>query len=278
MVHAQMDTTKLNNLVQLSELYSSNPNATGEEFQKKANTLRTPELNHIIDVLILSGKGDISLLSPVFLNRPDIQELKLWYAIREIHYNNQPETKTKRKAIDVAREVLNKDIDERWLLDNYYYHIRNGVAMLSNTADLSGVNIDLTSYNLKNETEQAILYLNLVDGMTQRFKVLQAFKNNTKILEFSRKLPKFNGKEYYCYLNFGYKDFDWIGYDKHEKYNTRHIGNLYATLLTHYGALAVEENPDVANKLYLQSILYKHEFFKYSEMKSFLNQMYKIVK
>ena len=133
----------LKNLIRISELYSKNPNATGNEFAKSLDSLRTKKLNNICDVLIEVGKAEKTILTDKYLSKPNSEELLLWYVIREIHYNQVSETKSKRPNIDVANEVLSQKIDERWLLDNYYYRIHGGIAKLFNESDLSKINIDI---------------------------------------------------------------------------------------------------------------------------------------
>lgn len=232
----KLEEKDLANLISISELYSKNPNATGESFAKTIGSLQTPRLQNITDALIAVGRGDTTILQTRFLARPSNDDLVLWYIIREIHYNRTGDSKKPKHDIEVAKEILSKSIDERWLLDNYYYRIHGGIATLFNSTDLNKFNFEIDSLGFKNETEKAIFFLNVLDACAQRFKVLQMMKNNQKILEYAEKLPKFNGKEYYHYKDFDYPDFDWIGYDKTESYNERHVGNFYATLVSHFSA------------------------------------------
>lgn len=252
------------NLVKLGEIYSKNINATGEDFKKSVEVLRTPNLNHIIDALIAVGQGDQKLLSKEFLSKPSEQELKYWYVLREIHYNNQAKDSPTVPASRIAKETLEKDIDSRWLLANYYYRIQGGIAKIFNDSDLSTYDLDLNNYGLETETEKAILFFSVSNALTQRFQVLQMVKNYDKLLEFRSKLPTFNGKSYYEYTSFGFEDFDWIGYDKTESYKERHLGNLYAALTGHFSALAEKDEGEELRNLYFSSILYIPDYFKYS--------------
>ncbi len=83
----KLSSKDLNNLVAIAQVYSQNPNATGEEFAKSINTLRTPRLNNLADTLITVGKGSGAIMESRFLKRPTDDELTLWYVLREIHYN-----------------------------------------------------------------------------------------------------------------------------------------------------------------------------------------------
>ncbi len=270
-----LERTDLTNLIAISERYSHNPNARGDKFAKSIDSLRTPKLNHIADALIAVGKNDKTILETRFLARPNDQELVLWYVIREIHYNRTNEKLTPRPDTVVANEILSKKIDSRWLLDNYYYRIHGGIASLFNDANLSKYNFNIDSLGFKDETEKAIFFLNMMNALVGgRFKVLQMMKNNKKILDFCDKLPKFNGTEYFYYKNFDYNDFDWIGYDKTESYNERHIGGLYSTLIAQFIATAELRDKKDAQEIYFKSILYEPKYFKFTQSKDDLQSLY----
>lgn len=267
--------TDYENLVKLGEIYSKNVNATGDEFKKQVENLRTPGLNHIIDALIAVGEGDQKLLTKKFLSKPSEQELKYWYVLREIHYNNLSENSAPRPSEEVAAETMKKEIDSRWLLDNYYYRIRGGIAKMFNDKDLSKYDINLDDYGLENDTEKAILYFSVSNSLTQRFRVLQMMKNYDKLLEFVSRLPTFNGKPYYEYTAFHFEDFEWIGYDKTESYRDRHLGSLFLALNGHFSALAEKEKRDEMRNLYFGSILFIPDYFKHSGgMENDLQELY----
>lgn len=262
------------NLIAISEVYSKNPNGRGEAFAKSIDSLRTPKLNHIADVLIEVGKGDIKMLEPNILSRPNNEELIMWYVIREIHYNRVSKTKTSRDSSIVAREVLSQKIDERWLLDNYYYRIHGGIATLFNDADLSKYDINIETLGFKNQTEKSIFYLGFIDALIGgRFKVLKSLKKNDKIIEFSNKLPTINGKQYYSYIDFDFDDFDWIGYETTESYKQIHINSLYEVLIPQFIAIG-EIDKKRGQEMYFNSILHEPKYFKYSKAKEDLEFVY----
>jgi hypothetical protein len=262
------------NLIAISEVYSKNPNGRGEAFAKSIDSLRTPKLNHIADVLIEVGKGDIKMLAPNILSRPNNEELIMWYVIREIHYNRVSKTKTSRDPNIVASEVLSRKIDERWLLDNYYYRIHGGIATLFNDVDLSKYDINIETLGFKNQTEKSIFYLGFIDAIIGgRFKVLKSLKKNDKIIEFSNKLPTINGKQYYSYRDFDFDDFDWIGYETPESYKQIHINSLYEVLIPQFIAIG-EIDKKRGQEMYFNSILHEPKYFKYSKAKEDLEFVY----
>lgn len=273
--YGQKENQDFDNLVKLGEIYSKNVNATGDEFRNSVEKLRTSNLDHIIDAMIAVGKGDEKLLTKEFLSKPNELELKYWYVIREIHYNNVSKEQKPRPNNIVAKEILESEISEKWLLDNYYYRIRGGIAKIFNDADLSEYNFNLNNYGLKNETEKAILYFELTDAMTQRFKVLQMLKNYDKLLEFADKLPTFNGKPYYEYTSFDFEDFDWIGYDKIESYKERNIGNVFQSVNAYFSAFAEKKESEKMREIYFKSILFIPKYFQYSgAMEKDLKELY----
>ncbi len=264
-----------NNLVALGQLYTHNNMCTGEKFAQSANALRTPLLNNMIDALIETGKADTTLLQKRFLSCPNHDELMLWYVIREIHYNRVDTARKQKPDIELAKEVLASDIDERWLLDNYYYRIISGIAMLFNTADLSHYNFITSDLGLKNDTESAIFFFNMMDALANsRFRVLQYLKKPEKLIEFNHKMPMFNGKPYFCYTNLDIPDFEWIGYDKKESYKKRQIGDFINTLMIQFSNSAGNGNKADARELYFSSILSKPEYFKYSDSADILQSFY----
>lgn len=271
----QLDSKSLSNLVAISELYSNNPNLTDVAFAKTIDSLRTRQLDRVVDTLVAVRKQDATILETRFLKRPSDEDLYLWYVIREIHYNNATEVGKPRPSIEVANETLSKKIDSRWLLDNYYYRIRGGIAAYFNQADLSKHDLKMGELGLKDKTERAIFFLNMMESLAGgRFMVLMMTKNNKKILEFSHRFPKFDGKEYYFFKEFDYLDFDWIGYEKLESYNRRHIDRFYVTLLAHHAAERGSGDAKTAEQIFRNSILNDPKYFKFSDAKDSLQALY----
>jgi hypothetical protein len=264
-----------NNLVALGELYTSNNMAKGDKFAQAADALRTPVLDHMIDALIATGKQDSTILENRFMTRPDNAELKLWYVLREIHYNRIDTSKKRLPNPDVARQVLARDIDERWLLDNYYFSINTGLAMFFNAGDLSHHNFDLDKLGFKNDTEKAIFFYGIMDALANgRFRVLQYLKKPDKLNELNLKMPQFNGKAYFYYTNLNIPDFEYMGYKETESYQKKQIDRFLNTLLIQFMNTASLGDKFHAREIYYNSILYKPEYFKYSALKDNLQMMF----
>ena len=270
---AQNENPDLGKLVELGEVYSNN--TKNQDLPSSIEQLRTPGLNHIIDALIASNEKSNKLLTTEFLAKPNDQELVYWYVIREIHYNLNAKDKVPGSSRDVAVDVLQQKVDERWLIDNYYYRILGGVAKLFNSDDLSATNIDLTVLGLKDDTEKAILFFALCDMLITRFQVLQMVKNNDKLLEFASRLPSINGLPYYYYTAFNFGEFEWIGYDKSKPFKQTKVGHLYSCLSAHFSALLAKGESEKARDLYFRSILSRPEYFKYAgALETTLKELY----
>jgi hypothetical protein len=272
---AKLSDQDFNNLLALADLYSHDNMCSGVDFVQTANSLRTPVLNHIVDVLITMGKADSALLEKGILARPEHDELVLWYVIREVHYNRIDSAQNKPSASEVAKKVLSENIDERWLVHNYYYFQHGGFGMYFNKADLSRVNINVDSLGLKDKTERGIFFLNMIDALIRgRFLVLSHLKKYDLLMSFSRKMPQFNGKPYFYYTDLDFPDFNWSGFKSTDTYKQSHIGDLIGTLAAHFAAMANTYEKGEARELYFNSILHRPEFFKYSTQSEKLQKIY----
>jgi hypothetical protein len=273
---SKLSEKDLANLVALADLYSHDNMFKNDGIAKRADSLRTPVLSHVIDALIATGVADTSVIAKRFLTRPNNDELKIWYAIREIHYTRIDSTRKKLPPKQVAENILALDIDERALLNNYYSHLlSSGLAFLFNKADLSAYDINLDSYGLKTETEKAILFFRMVDPMIRgRFMVLNAMKKYDKLEEFARHMPLFNGKPYYYYTNLNFEDFDWVSHNKPESFKKFNINFLAQSELLQLNAAALQKNKAMGQDIYYNSILNKPEYFEYTEIKDILQKFY----
>ncbi len=266
----KLESADLTNLVGVGETYSKGGSLSESDLQ----TFRSPKLNRVIDTLVASGKRDGSILDAKYLKRPSDEELVYWYVIREIHYNRNNENKKPQPSVDVAKEVLSTRFDPRWLLDNYYYRIRGGIASYFNEADLSKLDLRFAELGLTDPTEKAIFFFNVMEAVGGgRFMVLLATRNNKRILEFAHRFPTFEGKKYYTFTDFNYPDFEWIGYEKPESYNQRHFETYYTTLFAHHKAESENGDKRVADSLLRESILSKPEYFKFTSLDDLLKDL-----
>ncbi|MEL1244456.1 hypothetical protein AAEO56_09305 [Flavobacterium sp. DGU11] len=270
----KLSDSDFKNLVAISEIRSKDYMANGKDYDKSLKKLRTPKLSHILDVLMLLDGNDKALLNPEHLTRPDNEELQLWYVLNEIGNNLQEDNKNPRPNIDVAKETLAKQIDERWLVDNYYNELDRGLSMLFNEKDLSAINLDIDSYRLKNQTEKVIFFLNITKPFIQRFQVLNHVKNPDKLMEFAARMPQFNGKGYYAFTNFDFEDFEYPYDDGMASYTMTGLQQYYHSLMCHFMATAEKGMSAVTREIYYNSILSVPKYFKYSGVETDLTEIY----
>lgn len=226
----------------------------------------------IDQMMMLKGvEGDV--LDTTYLRRPSHEELVFWYVVREFHYNNAEPDSLQVSRDDIMKWVLKDTVDERWLLDNYYYRISAPLSMLFNDADLSKYNFELDKLGFQNETEKAIFFLFLMNSCGGRLSVM-AFTGKGKQQSVIRRFPKINGQAYFNYTDFNYPDFQWVGYKKLESYNQRHLSRYFEILLNHLNVLLENGSNDEAKLLMKNSILSEPELFQYSSSQATLRELY----
>jgi hypothetical protein len=273
-VQGQNDNPDFANLVKLSELYS-NDHTDSLKYLTSLEELRTINLNHIIDIMILLHQRSIEIFDTKYLSKPSLSELKYWAVIDAIMTNLRSDQKKKENNEILARKVLSKEIDSRNLLVNYYNFIFSSVGYIFNTEDLSHYNFDLNSYDLENETEKGIFYISLLKPMILRFRVLNYMKNGPKLLEYAIKLPKINNKPYFEYVDFNFEDFD-NQYDVIKSYKKTELESYYSCLLAHYVAIVDKGVKYEWKRMYNVSILSKPEYYQYAgDNKSNLKKLQK---
>lgn len=271
----QLNNTDLINLIELGEYYSEHSMLSDDSAIEDLEEWRTEKLDNIINNLQALSNPSVALLGDKYMTRPSDDDLVLWYVIREIHKNRIDKKNTPLMSQAVAEEVLNKKIDERLLVDNYYSYLYGGVAMVFNTTNLSGINIELDEYGLKSDTEKAIVYLNLMNALATRFIIVKSFRKYDKLREMASRMPMFNGEKYFYFTDFEYPDFEWEELNKKEMFNEKYVGLLYDIIMAHFSVEIDIENGDSIRDIYLNSILSKPEYFKYSDQKSSLRKIYK---
>lgn len=257
----------------LKEICSQYNVSNKESTLKKLIKTSPSKFESFISELIASKENSSEILNSKYFTRPTNDDLNYWYVLREFHYNNlEPDSLKKTK--DQILDWLSKEkIDDRWLLDNYFYRIGNRIEVLFNKADLSERNFNVEALGYKDETEKAMFVLFLINTCGQRLSVMK-FTGKGDQESVVKRFPKIDGKCYYYYKDFDYVDFNWVGYKTEESYNRRHIGNFYEVLLNHLNLLLKNKKTDEARELYRESILSKPAFFQYSDSKKILFEFY----
>jgi len=244
--------------------------------EKKESSLTTAptRFQPFIAQLLASKANNDTMPAEDYFRKPSKDQLLLWYAIRELHYHKSADASSNLTQEQILHQLSNTVIDDRWLLDNYYYRIQSRISMLFNTADLSQHNFQLADLGLNTPVEQAIFVYFITKACGQRLSVMRfTGKGNPKAT--LDRFPKINGRDYYYFTNFEYPDFEWVGYQKKESYNERHLNSFYELLLNHIEIEISAGEIDKAKQIYRNSILSKPDLFKYSKSEKALVDLHK---
>lgn len=219
------------------------------------------------------------ILTDEYLKRPTNKDLKYLYIVVRINYNLRKENP--QDNFELINELLEKDILEQDLVDNYYSMLISCYGNKVQPFDMSKVNFDLNSYGLKNDTEKSILFLEVMRlcGM-QIWGYINIAKppRYSVALESINKYPKFNSLPYYQFLDLNFPDFQ-INIESQEKvqsYKEYYIDKYFETLLNNLTVLnETNQGEDKVYDLVLGSLLKEEIYYKYSKNEKQLKKLFK---
>lgn len=273
-----------NNLIELAKIYRNfmfRNSPTTSTFEQLAEIKSSELMNatKFIKETITTGN---KLTTTEFLKLPDETTLKYIYIIRRINWNiteEQPKDNNK-----VITELTDSAIPRYELVDNYYEMLFIGVGNKNQPFNLSGVDFQMNKYELQDNTEKGIFFLNamnLCGTLIWGYMNIVKPPNYKKALQYIKKYPKFNGQPYYQYLDFGFPDFEMVIIkDKgKESYKSYYINRYYNTLLSHLECLSQKKkDKEKRIDLLLGSILKVENYYKYSKKKKVLKELFTTMK
>lgn len=234
--------------------------------------------NFIIQTLTTKN----NLLKSEFLKLPDSETLKQIYIVREINYNIRDEIQIdNNKLID---SLQTKIISRNELVDAYYDLLFTGVGNKNQPFNFKTVNFELNNYNLSNDTEKGIFFLqcmNLCGTSIWGYINIAKPTNYEKAYNFIEKFPKFNGLKYFEYNDLNFPDFEMIINSEKgkESYKAYYLNKYYETLLYHLICLKNGYGTDKdKERLLVASILKDKNLYKYSENKDILEGLFQTIK
>ncbi len=218
-----------------------------------------------------------NLLTQQFLSRPDNQTLRQIFIIRAINRNLRTENQVNNnKLID---SLTTADMPTYELVNNYYEILFTAIGNKNQPFDFSKVDFKFKDYNLKDDTEKGILFLQcirLCNSTIWGYMNIVKPPNTKKAYNNIKKYPKINGQPYYQYTDFYFTDFEInIIEDKGpQSYKSYYLDKFYEILLYHLLCLNKEGGTEKEkNDLLLGSILKTKNLYKYTKYKKVLEEI-----
>ncbi len=267
-------------LVALANIYRTFmfSNSPSETTLEQLDNIESQELNTTKTFIKECIKLDNRLTSEEFLKLPDETTLKFIYTVRKINFNLREEEPEDNNVL--ISELNERSISRYELVDSYYSILFTAIGNKNKPFDLSEVNFKLFKYELKDETEKGIFFLqamNFCGSTIWGYMNIVKPPNYKKALKYIQKFPKFNGQPYYQYLNFGFEDFEMvIVKDKGAvSYKEYYINKYYNTLLYHLSCLSQKKrHKEDRLNLILGSILKEESYYQYSDKQETLESLF----
>lgn len=274
-------TAENNKLIELGKAYKDFifRNEPPKHFVKELEANIPENLKIVTDFIGQTITTDNDLLKKKYLTLPDNQSLKYIYIVRSVNHNIREENQIdNNKLIDSLKTAV---IPKNELVNGYYSMLFTSVGNKIKPFDFSGVDFKLKDYNLTNETEKGIFFLQCMDycgktiwGYMNVVKPANTDKSYCNI----KKFPKFNGLKYYQFTDLNFPDFEMsIIKDKgKQSYKGYYIDKYYDLLLSHLICLNKEgAKEEEINDLLLDSLLKANNLYKYTKHKETLENIFK---
>lgn len=274
-------TSENKKLIELGKAYKdfmfmNNP---PKEFIKTVQTNVPENLKVTTNFIAQTITTDNDLLTKPYLTLPNDESLKFINIIICISENLREENSLDNDVlIDSLQKVV---IPKNELVDNYYSTLFAAVGNKNKPFNFSKVDFKLNEYNLTNETEKGIFFLQCMSSCGMEiwgYMNIVKPANTKKAFENIKKYPKFNGLKYYQYNDFSFQDFEMvIVTDKgKQSYKSYYLDKYYNVLIYHLICLNKEgAKEDEINNLLLGSILKERNLYKYSNSKEILESLFK---
>ncbi len=222
------------------------------------------------------------LLNKDYLMLPDSGTIKTIYIIRAINLNLREESQIDN--LNLIESLKTQDIPRLELIDNYYGMLFTAVGNKNAEFDLSKENFDLKEFNLRNETEKGIFFLQcmrLCGAVIWGYMNVVKPPNTKKAHEYIKKFPRFNGQPYFQYTDMYFPDFQMviIKKDGAQSYKSYYLDKYYELLVNHLICLSKEGASEKEQyDLVLGSILKESNLYKYTKLKPTLEEILKAQK
>jgi hypothetical protein len=262
-------------IVNLAKIYRGNHGLSG--LDDKSNSLfakyNGTEFEKVARFIEESTKNKNRIIEPEFLTRPDSVTLKLFHTIIMVNYNMYESNPDDNER--VAEKFLKKEITVYEQIQQYYGSLFTSVINKNRPFDYSNQNWDLDSLGLKDDKEKAVFFLIFIDELGSQISFFHGAMRGPNwdgIEKYVKLLPKINGKNYYEFDAFYFKDFEMMIYKKDRKFKEYYLPKFYDVLVGHI--LMMEEKKfdrqDIT-KFLLTSILSQKQYYDYCNKMEVIN-------
>lgn len=254
-------------------------NEPPKEFVSDLQSNVPDNLKAATNFIVQTITTDNDLLKEKYLTLPDNLTLKFIYVTEAVNSNIRKDNPLDNNKLIDSLKIT--DIPKNELVDNYYSMLFSSVGNKIKPFDFSKTDFKLNNYNLINDTEKGIFFLQCMRYCgSEIWGYINIVKppNTKKAFDYIKKFPKFNGLKYYQFTDLNFPDFEMLVVEDEGKqsYKSYYIDKYYDLLLSHLTCLNNEKAKDKEVKdLLLGSILKDRVFYKYTKNKETLESIFK---
>ncbi len=266
-------------VVELAKIYRGNHGLSGldESSDSIFSKYKGTKFETVSKFIQELTKSKNRIIEPQFLKKQDSITLKLFHTIIMVNYNMYESRPDDNEA--VARKYLKKDIVVNEQIQQYYGSLFSSVINKNRPFDYSGQDWNLNQLGFDNDKEKAVFFLIFMDKLgSQIFHFHKAMRgpNWDGIEKYVQLLPTINGKNYYEYDAFYFKDFKMNIYKKSRYFKEYYMPIFYDILVGHISMMEQKDfDRKEINKFLLTSILSQDQYFEYCNRMDVINSYMK---
>lgn len=264
---AAQDLNTTQEIINLAKIYRGNHGLSGLDDNSKSifDKYNNTEFETVAKFIEESTKKKNRIIEPEFLTRPDSSTLKIFHTIIMVNYNMYESDPMDNEK--VVEKYLKKDISVYEQIQQYYGSLFVSVINKNRPFDYSNLNWNLTELGLKDDKEQAVFFLVFMDKLGSQissFHRAMRGPNWDGIEKYVKLLPKINGKNYYEFDAFYFKDFKMTIYKKNRFFKEYYMPKFYDILVAHILMMEQKEfDRTEITKFLLTSILSQKQYYEY---------------